>query len=944
MSSDYSRIRRRPVLGLAAIAALAGCFGDDEDPVDDADDGDDAAPVDDDTDDADNGVDPEPAYEMPPNEPEVIVPEGEGPFDGPGDDEWTTEYVGFENGWLTYLIDEEHNRIPDFSCSGYHRGEKPLPDAETVETIGPVEGDNREHIREGLQRADERRQEEGIEHAALELEPGIYYIYDTLAISRENVVLRGAGDGTDPDENTIIVAVGEEGDDYAMRVGGSSRHDMSADGESPEVDITTDIIRVGDRTFEVEDASAFEVGDTIAIEHPATRDWIRAVDGGGTMGDSDWSPGDETIVYSREIIDIDGDEITVDAPSFNFFDRSLSQPFIYRIDRGRVRTEIGIEDLRVEILATGDRQRDDDHHVHAIVFQGVEDAWALRCTTRNFQDAGFQTSGANRITIRDCRAQDPFGEIVPPLRYNFDVSAYSNLILFDRCFANRGRHCYISNGTSVASGLVFKDVIAEQPAGACEAGHRRWTQGVLFDHYVSQHDFPDGGTHRLHIGNRGDWGTAHGWGAVHSLAWNSDIHEESSGGFVIENPPTAQNYSFGGRGPVSERGPFEKPQGHIEGHDEDGIWPDSLYLAQLEQRMTQWEFDDETIEAALDAAADDEVRDREVPFDFFVESPSLSIPSLLDFGEENAISASLENIHDRDYDEVRFELWATGDEDATVSIDGGGTRTVDALAGGETADVDWTVTVEGDEQVVDVEFVVQATAVVDGSHRRTWDRRQTRAIPADPEPAVYETDFGEDDAGAPPADWTPRMDRHDEAWIVEADGDATGGNRMTVGNLAGSAFQPVQWDVVPSPVRNVEVLARIRVRTPDDDAATRRFRIYTRAEVGSSDVAGYYAEVDPTSGEEGTFGIYTDPGDNQIRVDEGVAGDEWLWMRFQCDGASQRLKVWGENDSEPDSWDLQTSDGTYLSGDVLFAAHNLPSDGWPSVDVVAVGVGGASPD
>ncbi len=945
MSSDNTRLRRRPVLGLAAIAALAGCFGDDEAPVDDtAADGDDVPTSDDDADDtADDGVEPEPAYELPPNEPEVIVPEGTGPFDGPTDDDWTTEYVGFENGWLTYLIDDEHNRIPDFSCAGYHRGEKPIPDVETVETIGPVAGDNREHIRDGLRRADEMRQEEGLEHAALELEPGLYYLYDTLAVSRENVILRGAGDGTDPAENSILVAVGEAGDDYAMRVGASSPHNMPAERDGPEVDITTDIIRAGDRSFEVEDASAFDVGDNIAIEHPATREWIDAIDGGGTAGDSNWSPGDETIVYSREIIDIDGDAVTVDAPSYNFFDRSLSQPFIYPINRSGVRTEIGIEDLRVEILATGNRQRNDDHYVHGIVFRGVEDAWARGCTVRNFQDAGFQTRGANRITIRDCRAQDPFGEIVPPLRYNFDVSSYSNLILFDRCFANRGRHCYISNGTSVASGLVFKNVIAEQPAGACEAGHRRWTQGVLFDQYVSQHDFPDGSTHRLHIGNRGDWGTAHGWGAVHSLAWNSEIHEESGSGFVIENPPTAQNYSFGGTGPVAQTGPFGKPQGHIEGHDEDGIWPHGLYLAQLEQRMTQWDFDADEIDAALTAAAADDVRDREVRFDFFVESPSLSVPSLLDISEENTISASLENVHEDAYDEVSFELWASTAEEATVSIDGEAVQSTGALEGGETAEVEWSVTVEGDDQVVDVEFVVQATAVVDGSHRRVWDRRRTRAIPADPDAAVYETDFGEDDPGVPPADWTTRMGRHEEAWIVEEDGDATGDRIMTGSENAGSAFQPIQWDVVPTPVRDVEVLVRVKMPT-DDGSGSRRFRVYTRAEVGSTDISGYYAELDPTAGEDGTYGIYAGANEQEIRAEEGVPGNEWLWLRFQCDGATQRLKVWEEGESEPNGWDLQVSDGTNLSGEVLLAAHHLPSEGWPLVDVVAVGVGGDSPD
>ena len=62
------------------------------------------------------------------------------------------------------------------------------------------------------------------------------------------------------------------------------------------------------------------------------------------------------------------------------------------------------------------------------------------------------------------------------------------------------------------------------------------------------------------------------------------MHEESHNGFIIEDPPTANNYAIGCRGPLTDSGsgPFGEEQGIIEGHGDEGLWPPSLYEAQRE--------------------------------------------------------------------------------------------------------------------------------------------------------------------------------------------------------------------------------------------------------------------------------------------------------------------------------------------------------------------------
>jgi hypothetical protein len=82
--------------------------------------------------------------------------------------------------------------------------------------------------------------------------------------------------------------------------------------------------------------------------------------------------------------------------------------------------------------------------------------------------------------------------------------------------------------------------------------------------------------------NRGDMGTAHGWSAAHSVAWNGDMAGKT---LVVQKPPTAQNYAIGCFGNVTGTGPFTQPAGHIEGTGRRGLTPKSLFQAQLADRL-----------------------------------------------------------------------------------------------------------------------------------------------------------------------------------------------------------------------------------------------------------------------------------------------------------------------------------------------------------------------
>ena len=248
---------------------------------------------------------------------------------------------------------------------------------------------------------------------------------------------------------------------------------------------------VGDFIFEVEDASPYSVGDNIIIFHPCTKEWLEAVDYGGTHSDEGgaepgvdvpWEVGSQPLVFNRYITAISGNQITIDVPVYNHLIKDLSQSYIYKYSRNNLKTNIGIENIRVDIETSGE-SFDENHAWNAIDLYQIEDAWVKNSTMLHFGLSGIRTNTATRITVENCRATDPVSEVVGGNRYNFQVYNASQQILFKDCYASNGRHHYMSNGTSWASGIVFYNCKSEGAFTSSE-GHRRWSMGMLWDNHV----------------------------------------------------------------------------------------------------------------------------------------------------------------------------------------------------------------------------------------------------------------------------------------------------------------------------------------------------------------------------------------------------------------------------------------------------------------------------
>lgn len=482
-----------------------------------------------------------------------------------------------DNGCLRYWVDQEENRIPDFSYAGYRQGDDSIPLIPTVMELDPIDGDNTNHIQDALDQLAERTlSPEGIRGAIL-LKAGTYPIHGSIRIPADGIVLRGerheSGDllttiegiGNVPAERDLILVGDNPGVNWK-----NVANDIKAD-------VISDFIPAGSRTLAISDPSIFGVGDRVVVHHPSTTTWLKSIDFGATNTDEPWQEGNLDLLYPRTISAIypESGKIVLDVPIYDHFNRELATSSVHLWDDAGIVRNAGVEDLQINIITDGPES--ENHVWTAVKLDGVEDCWVRGIVAKNFSYAAVNMVVANQVTVVDCEGLEPHSEITGARRYNFAVNRQSSNVLFQRCHATYGRHSFVSNGANEASNIVWHDCTSEHDLTSSE-GHRRWSQALLFDNIT----FSNAETGRI-VGlyNRGNYGTGHGWSSVHSVAWNLTL--PYNGKLVVQKPPGRQNYGIGGQGLILGLGPFIHDPGFIELQRTEPL-PSSLYLAQKSQR------------------------------------------------------------------------------------------------------------------------------------------------------------------------------------------------------------------------------------------------------------------------------------------------------------------------------------------------------------------------
>jgi len=171
--------------------------------------------------------------------------------------------------------------------------------------------------------------------------------------------------------------------------------------------------------------------------------------------------------------------------------------------------------------------------------------------------------------VLNCHCREPKSLITGGRRYSFNLAGSLNL--FKGCTTTEGRHDFVT-GSRVCGPNVFSQCSAS--GSHSDIGpHHRWAMGTLYDGISS-----DG---QINVQDRDDMGTGHGWAGANQVFWNC-----KGSSSVCQSPWTsAKNYNFGFKGIKASGARAGRPDGEWIGQNVSGIFPASLYEAQLDHRF-----------------------------------------------------------------------------------------------------------------------------------------------------------------------------------------------------------------------------------------------------------------------------------------------------------------------------------------------------------------------
>jgi len=522
---------------------------------------------------------------------------------------WQSKLVRVDAvGRITYVKDADGFVIPDFSHAGYKGGEATpdyRPPNARIETVSPIgNADNTANIQQAINKIAALTPDADGFRGVVQLAAGKYLLDGQINLNASGVILRGAGRGpdvttdrlTDADlqHMTLLYRRGT-GSGLATHVvvmgpanAGSATWGSNMD-ETNRTNITTGKVMVGDRSFEVQSSGRYESGDAVCIKYPTTEAFLESIWYGGNSNwvnggneHSKWVPNNINISYHRYITKIEGNKITIDAPVFYCLDSQYSQAYMHKITTGTVYTNIGVENLRISMDRTPSKTNGSPDQ-NCIKMNALENCWVKGLHLSDFIHAGVKTEAVTRSTIEDCRSVDCSGPYIGGNQYNFDNYHRSQLILIKDCLSRDGRHHWTSNGTASVSGIV---VLNHKSTLAHEAteGHRLFTQGILIDGWEEVDWTFNNNLLLIGFYLRDNMGTNHGWGAIFSVLWNCDV---KNGAVYLDKVPTGQNYSIGSTANTVRKYRVDDDKyttGYNEGQNRPGLFPKSLYEAQLKAR------------------------------------------------------------------------------------------------------------------------------------------------------------------------------------------------------------------------------------------------------------------------------------------------------------------------------------------------------------------------
>ncbi len=489
-------------------------------------------------------------------------------FSANAQETWSPGHVYYgKGGKLTYTPDELGNIIPDFSHVGYRYGDEPIPDIPVVVEVEPVEGDDGATIQAAINSLSGKSPDNHGFRGAILLKKGTYQVAGQILINVSGVVLRGEGNSSD---GTVIIAEGTDQRSLIKVDNGT----MRTIHESSRVSIIEPYVPVGRKFVVVSDATGYDAGDRIVLYRPGTTRWISDLKMDQIPPHSSgtpiyqWKPSDYSFYFERLVTKVSNDTLFFRNPVVMAMESNYGGGSVYKYHFNRLEN-IGIENLCLKSsYAFG---TDEEHSWRGILFQQAKNGWVRNVNFWHFAFGGVDLGRDSKlITVENCNLFEPKSLITGSRRYSFYLSGSLNL--FRNLTSDSARHDYASDG-AVTGPNVFSNALATH-THADIGPHHRWAMGTLYEMIISD------GT--INVQDRGNSGSGHGWAGANTVFWNCRALSS-----ICQSPyVSAKNYNFGFIG-GRNLGMTGRPDGVWVGHNRPGIFPASLYEAQLDERLNQ---------------------------------------------------------------------------------------------------------------------------------------------------------------------------------------------------------------------------------------------------------------------------------------------------------------------------------------------------------------------
>jgi hypothetical protein len=479
----------------------------------------------------------------------------------------SSEWVYFgTDGKLVYKTTPRGDRIMDFSWAGYMGGGVALPNVPVRgTTLSPLGGtsDDTAAIQARIDSVAAMTPDANGIRGAVLLSSGTFRVNGVINI-KSGVVLRGSG--SSGASATKLLNVNNRG--HIVEMTGTNNGYIKTN----KVNVTGSYIPSGSRTLTVSSTAGYSVGDGIIITRFATDAWIAYVGMDNIVDPDDgpetWMSQGDKFYTDRNIVAINGNTITIDAPLTDSFDMALLAAVPPTVEKytfpGRV-SQAGLEKIFIECNGQGGG---------AFYANDNIDCWVADVFCHDGMNTFEFDRRSRRCTIDNVIIDRANTTTASPPN---DFSGTGTQLLFNKCQALRSTTAdktfwTFSSGSNGTGPIAILNLYSTEESGI--SPHQRWYTGILADNCKLPNAPAD--THGIAYKNRTHLGTGHGWTTAWSVAWNVETPY-----FLVQQAAGSLNWSVGGVGAIDASKP---DHGTYDSHGTP-VSPSSLYLAQLEERL-----------------------------------------------------------------------------------------------------------------------------------------------------------------------------------------------------------------------------------------------------------------------------------------------------------------------------------------------------------------------